>query len=145
LGLTGFGGEHPTRRGFGCSLWFLLAHLFLCLIAAAVVGGMCLLSVRQLTVAARRGRICVPLLGAIFVQMAAPIPQVYSWPRRVAKLLTVETLRQDVVGFVSLYLDRNVAEAGKLEELRGFGGPWKGHKEQWQGDVGGTLRRASDG
>jgi hypothetical protein len=48
----------------------------------------------------------------------------------VAELLTVETLRQDVVGFVSLYLVRNVAEAGKVEEVRGFGCPWKGHKEQ---------------
>jgi hypothetical protein len=46
----------------------------------------------------------------------------------VAKLLAVETLGQDVIGFVSLYLDGNVAEAGNLEELRRFGGPWKGHK-----------------
>jgi quercetin dioxygenase-like cupin family protein len=29
----------------------------------------------------------------------------------VAKLLAAETLRQDVIGLVSLYLDRNVAEA----------------------------------
>jgi hypothetical protein len=40
----------------------------------------------------------------------------------------VETLCKDVVRFVSLYLDGNVAEAGKFEEFRGFGGPWKGHK-----------------
>jgi hypothetical protein len=34
----------------------------------------------------------------------------------VAKLLTVETLCEDVVGFVSLYLDGNGAEAGKFKD-----------------------------
>jgi hypothetical protein len=67
--------------------------------------------------------------------MAAPTPQaaggLFTVGPDVAKLLTVKTLCQDVVGFVSLYLDGNVAEAGKFKEFRGFGGPWKGHKEQW--------------
>jgi hypothetical protein len=63
----------------------------------------------------------------------------------VAKLLTVETLCEDVVGFVIIYVDRNVAEARKFKEFRRFGGPWKVHKEQWQGDIGGTLRGPSNG
>jgi hypothetical protein len=33
----------------------------------------------------------------------------------VAKCLAVETLGKVIPGFVSLYLDGNVAEAGKLE------------------------------
>jgi hypothetical protein len=76
--------------------------------------------------------------------MAAPAPQaagrLLTVGPDVAKLLTVETFREDVVGFVSLYLDGKVAEAAKFKEFRGFVGPWKGHKEQWQGDVCGTLR-----
>jgi hypothetical protein len=67
--------------------------------------------------------------------MAAPAPQaagrLLTGCSDVAKILTVKALCEDVVGFVSLYLDGNVAEAGKFEEFRGFGGSWKGHKEQW--------------
>jgi hypothetical protein len=119
------------------------------MIATAVVGGMCLLSVRQLTVAARLGRRCVALLRAIYLQMAAPASQaagrLLTVDPDVAKFLTVETLCKDVVGFVSPYLDGNVAEAGKFKDFRIFCGPWKGHKEQWQGDIGGTLLGPSNG
>jgi hypothetical protein len=82
------------------------------------------------------------------VQVAAPAPQaagrLLTVGPDVAKLLTVEALCKDVMGFLSLYFDRNVAEAGKFEEFRGFDGPWKGHKEQWQGDIGENLRGSSN-
>jgi NhaP-type Na+/H+ or K+/H+ antiporter len=52
------------------------------------------------------------------MQMAAPAPEaagrLFTVDPDVAKLLEVETLCEDVVGFVSLYLDGNVAEAGKF-------------------------------
>jgi hypothetical protein len=117
--------------------------------AAAIVGGMRIFSARKLTVAVRWAQICVTLLRAILVQMTGPAPQavgsLLTVSPDVAKLLTVETLCKDVVGFVSPYLDGNVAESAKFEEFRGFGDPWKGHKEQWQGDIGGTLREPSNG
>jgi hypothetical protein len=38
----------------------------------------------------------------------------------VAKLLAVVTLRKGVLGFVRLYLDGDVAEAGQFEYFLGF-------------------------
>jgi hypothetical protein len=48
--------------------------------------------------------------------MAAPTPQAAVSPD-VAKLLAVETLRKGVLGFIRLYLDGNVAEAGEFEDF----------------------------
>jgi hypothetical protein len=79
------------------------------------------------------------------VKKAGPLQRLFTVGPDVAKRLAVKTLCEDVVGFVSLYLDGNVAEAGKFKEFRGFGDPWKGHKEQWQGDVCVTLRGPSNG
>jgi hypothetical protein len=55
------------------------------------------------------------------MQMAAPTPQaagrLFTVGPYVAKLLAVKTLGEDVVGFISLYLDGNVAEAGKFKDF----------------------------
>jgi hypothetical protein len=38
-----------------------------------------------------------------------------------------------------------VGEAGKFKHFWGFCVPWKGHKEQGQGNVGGTIQRPTSG
>jgi hypothetical protein len=63
----------------------------------------------------------------------------------VVKRVAVGTLCEDIVGFISLYLDGNVTEAGKFKQFRGCCGPWKGHKEQRQSDVTRTLRGPTNG
>jgi hypothetical protein len=52
----------------------------------------------------------------------------------VAKFLAVVALGKGVLGFVGLYLDRDVAEAGQLEYFLGFNGPGKCDKEQREGN-----------
>jgi hypothetical protein len=114
------------------------------MLAAAVVGGMWSLFLRQLAVAARRSRRFVPLLHVVFIQMAAPIPQAVGRLFRVgpdvAKRLAVTTLGQGVLGFVCLYLHGNVVEAAEFEYIPGFFSPWQGNKEQSKGNWFGTIR-----
>jgi hypothetical protein len=64
------------------------------------------LSFRQLAVAARLSRSCIPLFRAVFMQVAAPIPQaarrLFAVCPYVAKLLAVVTLGEGVLWFMSL-------------------------------------------
>jgi hypothetical protein len=52
----------------------------------------------------------------------------------VAKLLAVKALDEGGLGFVCLYLDANVTEAGEFEYFLGFLVPWEGNKKQGQGN-----------
>jgi hypothetical protein len=45
----------------------------------------------------------------------------------VAKLLAVKALSYGGLGFVCLYLNANVAEAGQFENFLGFLSPWDGN------------------
>jgi hypothetical protein len=66
------------------------------------------------------------------MQMAAPTPQaagrLFTVSPHVAELLAVKALGQGFLGLVCLYLNANVAEAGKFEYVMGFFGPWEGNK-----------------
>jgi hypothetical protein len=57
--------------------------------------------------------------------------------------LAVKALSEVRLGFVCLYLHGDVAEAGELEDFRGFCCPWKGDKEQRKvygfGPIGGPA------
>jgi hypothetical protein len=105
-------------------LWLLLPHLFLGVLLAAVVGGMWIFSVRQLTVAARRSQRCVPLLRTVFIYVAAPTPQapgrLLTVSPDVAKLLAVKELGECGFGLVCVYFDGNVAQAGEFEYILRF-------------------------
>jgi hypothetical protein len=48
----------------------------------------------------------------------------------VTELLAVKALGEGILGLVCLYLNANVAEAGKFEYVMGFFGLWEGNKEQ---------------
>jgi hypothetical protein len=63
----------------------------------------------------------------------------------VAKLLAVKTLGEGGLGFVRLYLDANVPEAGEFEYFRGFCRPWQGDKKQGQGNWIRTVRGPTGG
>jgi hypothetical protein len=118
-------------------------------LAAAVVGGMWFFTLRQLAIAASRSRRFIPLLRAVLMQVAAPTPhaagRLLAVGTDVANLLAVEILGEGELGFVCLYIDENVAEAGEFEYFLGFSGPWQGDKEQGQGNGFRTFRRQTSG
>jgi hypothetical protein len=57
-----------------------------------------------------------------------------------AKLLAVVTLRKDVLGFIILYLDGYMEEAGQFENPLGLCSPWQCNKGQGQGNGFVTIR-----
>jgi hypothetical protein len=101
---------------------------FFGMLAGPVAGGMCLLSLRQLAVAARWSLRFVPLLWAVFMQVSAPTSQavgrLFTVGPDVAKLLAVKTLGEGILGS-----DANVAEAGEFECFLGLFRPRQGNKE----------------
>jgi hypothetical protein len=63
----------------------------------------------------------------------------------VAKLLAVVTLHKGVLGFIILYLDGNMTEAGQFEKVLGLCRPWQYNKEQGQCNGFGTIRGPTSG
>jgi hypothetical protein len=72
------------------------------------------------------------------MQVAATTPQaagrLFAIGPDVAKFLAVVALFEGDLGFVGLYLDCDLAEAGQLEYFLGFNGPGKCYKEQGEGN-----------
>jgi hypothetical protein len=50
-----------------------------------------------------------------------------------------------VLGFIVLYLDGNMAEAGQFENILGLCHPWQCNKEQGQGNEFGSIRGPTSG
>jgi hypothetical protein len=122
----------PSRRRFGCSLRFLLLQL-LRVPAAPVIGGMGFLALHKLAVTADWSGESVLLLWTLFVQVAAPAPQItgrlLTVCPDVAELLAVMALRKAVLSSVCLHLDCNVAEGCQSEDLLGLCRSWQGNEE----------------
>jgi hypothetical protein len=91
-------------------------------------------SFRQPEVAACWGGCCVPLLGALFVDVSAPAPQtarrLFAICPDVAELLTVVALRKRILGSICLHPDSSVAEARQTENFQGLCRPWQGYEEK---------------
>jgi hypothetical protein len=67
-------GEHPSHCSLGCPLWFPLLQPLLGVSAASIIGGMGLLSLRQLAVTACWCGSSIFFYWALLVQVAAPAP-----------------------------------------------------------------------
>jgi hypothetical protein len=85
------------------------------------------------------------------VQVASPTPQaagrLFANSPDVSKFLAVIVIGsyiKGVLGFVPLYLDGNVAEAGGFEDVLGLCRPLEGHKKQRQGNRS-SFRRPKSG
>jgi hypothetical protein len=102
--------------------------------ASPIVGGMRFFSFRQPAVAACWGGKCVPLLGALLVQVSAPALQtarrLFAISSYVAKLLAVVALRKEILGPIRLHPDSNVAEAWQTESFLGFFSLRQGYEEK---------------
>jgi uncharacterized protein YqiB (DUF1249 family) len=109
----------------GCVLWFSLSlsssGLFLRVAAASIVGRVGFLSVHHLAVATMPALMLRLFFRAFSVQVAATTSHTSGrldaiW-KYMAKLLAVVTLRQAILVFVRLHLDRYVAEACQSENI----------------------------
>jgi hypothetical protein len=127
------GRELPSRCGLGCPLGLLFLQFLLRVSAGPIVGGMGFFSFRQPAVAACWGGCCVPLLGALFVEVSAPAPlttrRVFAICPDVAELLAVVALRKKILGSVCLHPDSTVTEARQTENFLGLCPPWQSYEE----------------
>jgi hypothetical protein len=99
LGCEGRKG-HSSRCGFGFPLGFLLLEFLLRVPASPIFGGMRFFPFRQPAATTCWGGRCVPLLGALLVQVSAPAQQIarrlLSICPYLAKLLAVVALRKGI-------------------------------------------------
>jgi hypothetical protein len=102
--------------------------------AAAVMGGMSFLSLRQLAVIACSCASSVSLLWAVLVQVSAPAPQtagrLFAVSPDVAQLLAVVAFGKSILDFIILHPDGNVAEAWQTESFLVLCRPRQGYEEQ---------------
>jgi hypothetical protein len=102
--------------------------------ADSIVGRKGFLSVHKLAVAACRCGRVVCFLRAFIVQLAATIPQaaesLLTIIPHTTEPLVVIPLRQAILAFVCLHLDRYVAKACQFEDILGLLSPGNCYEER---------------
>jgi hypothetical protein len=116
--------ERPSRCGPGCPLRLLFLYPLLRVSSAPIICWMRVFSFRQPTDAARWGGRCIYFLGALLLQVSAPVPQAAGWLFAVcpdvAELLAVMALRTTILSYICLHPDCDVAEALQSEHFLRF-------------------------
>jgi hypothetical protein len=96
--------EHSSRCSLGRCLRLCLLHLVPGVATASIAGGIRLLSVHQIAVAACRYRCCIALFRALLVQVTALTQHTAASPD-LAEFLAVITLCETSLSFVLLCPD----------------------------------------